>query len=65
MSRLDHDQLEFLHDCARFGPTDANSGMGHRLERLGIIEFRYEGASLQGRWRLTDKGREAIQQSRD
>ena len=65
MTELDHDQLEFLYDCARFGPTDVNLGLGHRLERLGLVEFRHEGAALQGRWRLTDKGREAIREDRD
>ena len=61
MSGLDQDEIDFLHACARHGPTGFTSDLAHSLEKRGYVEFVYEGASLQGKWRLTPKGREAAQ----
>lgn len=59
MRELDYYERQFLHDCARHGPTDATSELGQALEKRGYVEYVYEGAALQGKWRLTNKGRAA------
>jgi len=54
---ISYDDQEFLHQCARSGPTSLDEARAHKLERLGLVSFEYEGRSLQGRWRLTEAGR--------
>lgn len=51
---------ELLRQCAANGPTDLQSPGLERLERGGLIRFDFDGRLLQGRWRVTDRGREVL-----
>lgn len=57
---LSENQYEFLCACARGGPTGVSTDLAEELERRGWVTWVFEGSALQGKWRLTDKGRDAM-----
>jgi hypothetical protein len=61
MSELHPEEIEFMHTCARDGPTGVSTAVAEVLERRGYVKFVYEGRSLQGKWRLTDPGRVVLE----
>lgn len=61
MIELQHHEADFLHACARSGPTNLAIGLGETLESRGLVKFVFEGNSLQGKWRLTHQGRAALE----
>ena len=65
MKELSYEETEFLHLCAREGPTRLDPDLGHALEKRGFVVFLYEGLKMQGRWRLTNAGRRALQGSEE
>lgn len=57
---LSENQYEFLCACAQGGPTDLATDIGEELERRGLASWVFEGRTLQGKWRLTPKGRDVM-----
>jgi hypothetical protein len=58
--QLSETQFNFLCVCAREGPTGPSTDVGDELERRGLVSWVFEGRTLQGKWRLTDRGRDAM-----